>query len=348
MGRVGGAAMAKETGKRAFRSPESYAAERVSRDAVKPFLELHGYRDAVDVRRKVGEGDSQLVTALTPDGEAVRMRVRLCWRREGRRPTERLYAAAQLRARTIDNNWELTLDSLIAGELRDGITHTLIFQRDGMEVVYAALIPRDAIKPIWLRQRDISAKVIASGTMGRKQKNHAMNGQSPTIYLQDDRYDGAHAVADALWAWDGVVDIARQPVVERNIATDDTFDDCPGLDDAQIGSDGARRVRTVRSGVRRDAAVRAKVIARAKNACERASCHTTRGYSSFLDVHHILGAEASDRVWTCVALCPNCHREAHVAPDADSINLELLAYATTFAPDELSQHDAVLTQDASR
>jgi 5-methylcytosine-specific restriction protein A len=43
-----------------------------------------------------------------------------------------------------------------------------------------------------------------------------------------------------------------------------------------------------------------------------------------------LGVEKSDRVWTCVALCPNCHRDAHFAPDCEAINKRLSKYAKRF------------------
>ncbi|AIO34480.1 HNH endonuclease family protein [Burkholderia cenocepacia] len=53
-------------------------------------------------------------------------------------------------------------------------------------------------------------------------------------------------------------------------------------------------------------------------------------YPGFLDVHHILGVEKGDRVWNCVALCPNCHRDARHSPDADGLNSQLLASAEQF------------------
>lgn len=112
--------------------------------------------------------------------------------------------------------------------------------------------------------------------------------------------------------------------------SDDTMDDLPGVDYSGIGTDDPARFQTTKSNVKRDPRVRRKVIERAKNGCERNSCNDSRAYSGFLDVHHILGIEASDRVWTCVALCPNCHRESHFSPDRDKINRELLAYASQF------------------
>ena len=76
--------------------------------------------------------------------------------------------------------------------------------------------------------------------------------------------------------------------------------------------------------------VRREVIKRAVDGCERQSCEDTRTYKGFLDVHHILGVGTSDRVWNCVALCPNCHREAHYAQDSERINAQLYDYAKQF------------------
>jgi 5-methylcytosine-specific restriction protein A len=97
-----------------------------------------------------------------------------------------------------------------------------------------------------------------------------------------------------------------------------------------LGADGSERFKTQKSFVKRNPLVRRKVIERAKNGCERNSCDDNRAYVGFLDVHHILGVETSDRVWTCVALCPNCHRESHFSPNRDKINRDLLAYASQF------------------
>ena len=316
---------------RAFRSAESYAEERISRDAVEPFLVTHGWTVIENNRRKVGQGESQVITARSLSGDTIRMRVRLCWRRGGRKATENLYSAAQLRARTVDGDWNKTIDHLTTRDVRQGVTHTLLFQRDRAAIVHAALLPTNALKSIWLRQRDVSNELIRAGVLGRSRRNHATNGQSPTLWLQDDRHARAHEVADALWQFEGVVDLVRQPATAPAI-TDDTFDDCPGLDDAQLGRDTGQRTSIVRSGVKRDAKVRAKVLERAGNICERVKCGASRYYPGFLDVHHILGVEMSDRIWTCVALCPNCHREAHLSPEANTINEELRVFASSFAP----------------
>jgi 5-methylcytosine-specific restriction protein A len=112
--------------------------------------------------------------------------------------------------------------------------------------------------------------------------------------------------------------------------SDDTIDDLPGVDYSGLGADKPNRFLTQRSNVKRDPRVRKSVIERAKNGCERSTCNDKRAYPGFLDVHHILGIETSDRVWTCVALCPNCHRESHFSPDYEKINQELLAYALQF------------------
>ena len=114
-------------------------------------------------------------------------------------------------------------------------------------------------------------------------------------------------------------------------ASNDSMDDLPGIDYALLGSDGAKRIRQITSGVKRDPKVRRAVLKRSRGACERDRCGIERPYGGFLDVHHILGAERSDRVWNCVALCPNCHREAHAAPNRDRINARLLKFASRYA-----------------
>jgi 5-methylcytosine-specific restriction protein A len=300
---------------------------------VEPFLLQKGFTAVDDRRVLYGQNESQIVEATSPAGVPMTMHVQLCWRRDGRSPHERRYAAAQLLAKVTNDEWESTIQAKVDRDLKHGVTHALFIQREAASIVYAALVPMRSLLAIWLQQRDISRQLIDSGRLGRrKTKNHAMNGSSPTLWLQDDRTPDAHAVAAALWQHVGVEDLAKlYDHSEGPALEDDSFDDCPAVY-AQLGSDGAQRVRVMRSHVRRDPRVRAEVMKRAAGTCERASCRESRSFAGFLDVHHILGAEKSDRVWNCVGLCPNCHREAHFAPDQDAINAELLAFASTFVP----------------
>lgn len=216
-------------------------------------------------------------------------------------------------------------------------------------------MPISELAPIWRAQRKTYSALIKKGRQGKRRRNPAENGLSPTLWLVDDE---AQEVVDALWNHRGVQDIANilsdkfiwkpgDVVIlegdqdgdqvkiagnERNPETtiDDTFDDLPGIDPSLLGSDGAERVVTKRSSVKRDQRVRADVLRRARGACERAICGTTRNYPGFFDVHHILGADVSDRVYNCVALCPNCHRETHYSPNRDAINKDLLDFAMRF------------------
>ena len=323
--------MSVEAKKRPFRSDASLAAEREARDAVAPFLSSRGYRVLEDQKNTAGTAIEQFISVLTPDGQPVKMRVRLCWRRDGRNLNEQKYAAAQLRARLIDGDWDNTLRFIEARDRSHDVTHSLFVQRDSGAFVMAALIPSEALAAIWRRQRDISEELRRDGLMGGTRKNHAMNGASPTLWLQDDRSADAHRVADALWSWPGVVDLVKAPCLAPSDPDDDTFDDCPGADYAALGADDAARRLAIRSEVKRDRRVRLAVLARTA-VCERPSCGEGRPYLGFLDVHHILGVEKSDRVWNCVALCPNCHREAHVSPTADALNAELLVIAQRFLP----------------
>lgn len=319
------------TSKRAFRTPESLDAETISRNAVKPFLISRGFNVEEDQRHPFGTAISQDVSAIDPNGKRIKMRVRLCWRWD-RENKSNDCSAAQLRARLIDDDWDHTLDTIVSHAKDKGISHMMLMQRSGGEIVYAALIPIAKLKAIWEKQRDVSAKLIKDGKMGRTKKNHAMNGESPTLWLMDNRKPDAHAVPDVLWGWPGVVDLVKLPIASAPTVhpIDDTFDDLPGVDYSDFGSDGAPRVPTISSKVKRDPKVRRAVIKRAINGCESKSCSDKRRYPGFLDVHHILGVEKSDRVWNCVALCPNCHREAHYGPDRDQLNDELLKFASQF------------------
>jgi 5-methylcytosine-specific restriction protein A len=313
---------------RTFRTPESYEAERITRDMLEGFLRSRGFADVRDERRHHGKIESQILHATTSAGDRLAMRVRLCWRRTNLESGKVTYSAAQLLSEIENDDWEGTLRAKVEREKAEGITHFLIVQREDDSIVYAALVPLSDLVPIWCAQADASQSLIDNGKLGRRHKNHAKNGSSPTIWLRDDH---APAVAAALWQHPGVQNLVSLPGAGIDIhqaESDDTFDDMPTIDYSQIGSDGAPAMKTEKSHVKRDPRVRAAVLQRSKGKCERARCCATRDYPGFLDVHHILGAEKSDRVWNCVALCPNCHREAHVAPDRETINADLLAFAT--------------------
>jgi 5-methylcytosine-specific restriction protein A len=320
------AEMAEE--KREFRSPESYEAEAHTRNWVQQFLEGFSFSQIRDERFPVGKGESQLIDALAPSGKPIRIRVRTCWHwGENRPPRARKFSAAQITAR-VKGDWIETLDNIAYRLSESGITHLLLVQADDVAIQLGALIPVTQLRPIWAKQRDVSKQVIAAGKMGRIKKNHAENGDSPTLWLMDERAPGGKEVAEVLWNWKGVTRLERGTGNFEEI--DDTYADLPALDSEVYGTNGADRKFVTRSEVKRDSRVRRKVIERAVNGCERPSCDNRRVFKGFLDVHHILGVEKSDREWTCVALCPNCHREAHYGPDCDAINSELLDYAAQF------------------
>ncbi|MBY1008801.1 HNH endonuclease [Pseudomonas aeruginosa] len=328
--------MSVSNAKREFRGADSILAEDLTRDAIAPFLNSRGYIVIDDERHKTGTAVQQFISVRAPDGQVMKMRVRLCWRRGGRKPSENQYSAAQLAVRPRPGGWDATFEYLAERDRLHDVTHNLILQRDGDAIIYAALIPVKDLGPIWNRQREVSNELLRTGRVGRMKKNHAENGSSPTIWLQDDRSPDAHLVADVLWQWPSVIDLAEiQPQPQAPaaaISVDDTYDDCPAPDYSALGRDGAERVEVTRSLVRRDPRVRHAVLKRA-TACERAGCGEKRNFPGFLDVHHILGVEKSDRVYNCVALCPNCHREAHFAPNAKELNAELLAYAMQYQDD---------------
>lgn len=317
---------------RPFRTQGSINAENETRQRVEAMLQRHGFTIQGRSTVKRGTATTQLIEAQRGEGPRIKMHVRLCWRRTERNGREHLYSAAQLRARLDAGGWEQTLENIAARHAREGLTHLLLVQDSPQGFAFAVLIPSAEIPAIWLRQREVSDDLLRRGLAGNMTKNHATNGSSPTLWLQDDRHPATPAVPDVLWRWPGVLNVLALPVADVATLDLDTFADVPAAD-FFAGRDGADRISQLRSGYPRDPKVRAIVRDRASGTCERAGCGEHRDYPGFLDVHHVLGIEVSDRVWTCVALCPNCHREAHFSPDSDDVNERLAAFALQFAPE---------------
>jgi 5-methylcytosine-specific restriction protein A len=313
---------------REFRTTESYQAEKITRAMLVRFLEERGFTAVHDQRRKYGQNESQTIHAVDPSGHDVSMRVKLCWRR-GREGKAETYSATQLMANVKKGAWVESLNAYSNKCRKEEVTHMLIPQRDGNQIVHAALINVGALTEIWSAQRDESARLILERAMGRRKKNHAENGGSPTLWLQD---DAAPSVPMKLWQHVGVTDLMKLPIKPLTDSRNDTLDDLIGFDPEVIGRDEADRIQMISSGVKRDFAVRRAVMKRCGFICENPGCGAKRDYPGFLDVHHILGVGESDRPWTCVALCPNCHREAHASPDRDKLNLLLLEFARQFSP----------------
>lgn len=317
-------------GKREFRGKDSYEAEALTRDLVSPFLQARGFSVDDDHRDKVGrDGQSQVIHARDSEGKRLRIRVKVCWTWANNRTPRRNTSASQLAAR-MKGDWNATFNKIMERQLRAGVTHYLIVQGDDSSIQLGALIPIAAIRPIWEKQREVSQHLINAGQLKGQKKNHAENGDSPTLYLLDARRPAAKQVTEVLWTWPGVIDLMK--VQAAVVPDDDTLDDMPAVDYSMYGSDNAPRTKTPKSGVKRDPRVRREVIKRATHGCEREGCSDTRTYPGFLDVHHILGVGTSDRVWNCVALCPNCHREAHFSADRERINMQLAGYAKQFEP----------------
>lgn len=314
---------------RAFRNPESLETETRVRAALIPFLQERGFvvEDPEQSGRRV-HGKPHLVSARDEQGRPVTMWVKLCWRKN-RMEIEDGRSAAQLMARIGSGDWVGKIQTLLERIRARGATHLLLVQDSGDEISLAVSVPLHAVLPIWELQRDESKRLIDAGAVSHT-KNHAENGTSPTIWLRD---EGAPSVAQQLWNYSGVRDLEGlstqrdQPTANRH---EDSESDLP--DYSNLGSDGAPRVPQQTSGVRRDPRVRAAVQRRSGRRCESPGCNTTRDFSGFFDVHHILGAEKGDRYWNCITLCPNCHRETHYAPNHEELNSRLLEFAARWKP----------------
>ncbi len=248
---------------RPFRQPESIESERVTRDMLPHFLRQRGFTDVRDSR----PANSQIIRAITPAGERLSMRVRLCWRRDpGSRDSERIrkYSAAQILANVKNGDWEGELQRKIAREKAAGVTHFLFVQRDDESMEFAALVPLSEFLAIWRNQRRVSAKLIREGKLGQLKKNHAENGSSPTVWLKDLRHPAASQVADALWKHRGVIDLAKMTEVSAWLPAEeaDEGESAGGDGDYIPKEDDRRRVverqikerrgqRSFRDGLRR-------------------------------------------------------------------------------------------------
>lgn len=188
-----------------FRTQASYESERITRRSLPDFLIRCGFI----VESVAYEHNGQTVVVVTPEGDRLTMRVRLCWRRSSERNDSsqvNTYSAAQLLSKIKNDDWEGTISQKIERERSRNVTHLLFIQGEDTKIVYAALVPLSEVLPIWIDQRDISDSLIKQGRLGRITKNHAINGSSPTLWLQDDR---APEVAKALWDHPGVQDLVR-------------------------------------------------------------------------------------------------------------------------------------------
>lgn len=99
---------------------------------------------------------------------------------------------------------------------------------------------------------------------------------------------------------------------------------------AESGSKSTRTRATKQTYRLRSMAVRRYALLRSNGCCEHcgseAPFYTAEG-EPFLEVHHItqLADEGPDLPENVIALCPNCHREAHHSADAAKVNGKMKA-----------------------
>lgn len=267
--------------------------------------------------------------AVSPEGDRLLVRVRNCGKWSG--TSCEISAGFGIGQKASGEDTSTMLRRYVANHESRGVTHELAIQSYGPAVLLAGLYPLRELPSIWRRQRDVLAHEWQQGRTGRK-RSTVENGSVPSIWLRDVTSPGAQAMAQAFWDWPSVTSIRPNwpPELATSAAsrtpTGDTIDDLDGAPyPHEVGDDGQSRFFGLRSSVKRNAEVRRRVAERATDGCE--ACSDGRSYRGFLDVHHVFGVDHSDREWTCVALCPNCHRAAHWAPDAGAINARLVQIA---------------------
>lgn len=245
------------------------------------------------------------------------MRVRLCWNRDvnslKKKKKRSKYSAAQLLAKINGGDWIGSIEAKLQRERERGVTHLLLVQREGRVIVYAALIPLQAVVPIWVKQRDISDKLVAEGKAKKRKKNHAMNGSSPTLWLQDDR-GGGDGVADALWQYPGVVDLTGLPEVGSAVVL-------PGeIAQPKQFTEGAASQRWV-NAYERNTKARDECVSVYGTTCVICGFDFGKRYGSefagFIHVHHLVPLSEVKKEYQVnpetdlIPVCPNCHAVIH-------------------------------------
>jgi len=287
---------------------------------VEPFLRARGFTEVRDVRDRNG----QTVHAHHPEGLTVTARVKLCWRRgAGGRNQERhtTQSATQLMARIRGTDWVGSIRRKMEREAQRGTTHLLLIQRDGESISLAALVPIDDVAEIWSRQRDESERLIRAGALGGRTKNHAMNGHSPTLWLEDQR--GGQSVADILWNHAGVVDLSQ----DANSRVRDAIPE--EIRDPSLYIEGAVRTVAV-NAYERDRRARRACIAHHGTRCVVCGFSFGETYGELaqahIHVHHIVplaeagGSYVVDPIEDLRPVCANCHSVIHLGGVCRSID----------------------------
>jgi 5-methylcytosine-specific restriction protein A len=293
---------------RAFRTSESLREEQITRRMVANFLGSRGFDVTGDHRVRNG----QTIEARVRDGDPLVMRVKLCWRRgsvgrDGERHSA--YSAAQLMARVEGDDWLGSISRKMEQERSRGSTHLLLVQRDGQVITTAALIPILSVVDIWILQRDLSDEAIKTGKLGRRKKNHAMNGRSPTLWLEDQR--GGETVAAALWDYPSVVNIGN--LAETAFIPEE-------VESATDYQEGATKQVFV-NAYERDTRARRVCIEHYGPTCIVCGFNFEATYGSsvrgHIHVHHLRPLSTIGRTYVVNPIadlrpvCPNCHAVIH-------------------------------------
>jgi len=173
------------------------------------------------------------------------------------------------------------------------------------------LVPLSEVVNIWIAQRDISQRLIDAGRLGRRRKNHAMNGISPTLWLQDDR--GGQEVANALWGHAGVQNLAELPRRGLPYLPEE-------IAEPSLYVEGACKRVSVNAYERDDRARRCCIEHYGTKCCVCGfDFGTVYGdeFAGFIHIHHrrplseVGGEYEVDPVEDLRPVCPNCHAVVH-------------------------------------
>ena len=114
-----------------------------------------------------------------------------------------------------------------------------------------------------------------------------------------------------------------------------------GFKEPPQGQQRPLSIETTTKRIPRDPAVKAWILENAKGDCEMCQLpgpFVTPDGDNYLEVHHVkrLGDQGTDTVTNAVALCPNCHREAHYGTDPQEFIRLLCSRVSRIKLEEMS------------
>ncbi|TVQ03266.1 MAG: hypothetical protein EA381_01740 [Planctomycetaceae bacterium] len=261
------------------------------------------------------EPQGQTVVAVAPDGEPVRIRVRVCWYGESHKGTAAIPIVAVDLLEHFDGKDLIgKLNDSVSRDAARAITHYLFIHRIGDEVLLAVLVPASELVLLWIKQQDKVREIGRTAELREFQKEFRKDGPVPTLWLQIG--PESSAVIDEFWYYPGVIDLLRWDLADAAIQLPEEVRVAP----AKL-FDGALRRITI-NAFEANAAAKADCIRHHGTNCQICGMDFGRVYgpeaAGLIHVHHLKPISAISReyqidpVRDLLPVCHNCHAVLHL------------------------------------